>query len=153
MPKLKIYRMTLANGTKVPMPKYGTEGAACFDIYSGNTEDITIEPGETVMIPSGLKMEIPRGWQMKLQNRSGMGAKKEVMLGHAVGTIDWDYRGELFIPLYNRGKNPFVVTPNMRVCQAELQPVYETEFTEVEAESDLSSTERGEGGFGSTGTK
>lgn len=151
-PKLKIYRIPRADGSKVPMPKYGTEGAACFDIYSNNQENIVIPAGKTVMIPSGMKMEIEAGWQMKLHNRSGMGAKKEVMLGHAVGTIDCDYRGEVFVPLYNRGTRPFIVEPEMRVCQAELVPVYTTIFEEVESETDLSSTERGDGGFGSTGT-
>ena len=152
MPKMKVYRIPREDGTKAPLPVYSTPGAACFDIYSANLENIIIPPGKTVKIPTGMKMEIETGWQLKLNNRSGLGTNENVQLAHCTGTVDEDYRGEVFIPLYNRGNHCFIVTPEMRVCQGELTPKYETVFEEVESESDLSVTERGDGGFGHTGT-
>ena len=152
MPEMKIYRIPREDGTKVPLPVYSTPGSACFDIFSNNQENIIIPAGETVKIPTGMKVEIETGWQLKLQNRSGLGTNKNVQLAHCVGTVDEDYRGEIFIPILNRGNRCFVVEPEMRICQGELVPKYETTFNEVESESELSVTERGDGGFGSTGT-
>lgn len=152
MPKMKVYRIPREDGTKAPLPVYSTEGAACFDIYSANQENIIIPPRKTVKIPTGMKVEIESGWQLKLHNRSGMGTNNNVQLAHCTGTVDEDYRGHVFVPLHNRGEHCFVVTPEMRICQGELVPKYVTIFEDVESEDELSVTERGAGGFGSTGT-
>lgn len=152
MPKMKVYRIPREDGTKVPMPVYGSDGAACFDIYSNNTENIIIEAGKSVKIPTGLIIEPEAGYHVKLQNRSSMGANNDIQLSHCCGVIDNDYRGEIFVPLYNRGKRCFVITPEMRICQAELVADCIAEFEEVESAEELSVTERGEGRFGSTGT-
>lgn len=161
--KMKIFRMTLgyekdAEGNdipekpiKAPLPVYSTSGAACFDIYSANIDPIVVEPKATVKVPTGMKLEIAEGYQLKLQNRSGMGTNHNVQLAHCTGTVDSDYRGEVFIPLYNRGTDCFIVEPFMRVCQGEIVDAPQYGFTEVESEDELSVTERGDGRFGSTG--
>lgn len=161
--KMKIFRMVLGyekdeegneiaeKSIKAPLPVYSTPGAACFDIYSANTEPIVVEPKAVVKVPTGMKLEIAEGYQLKLQNRSGMGTKSNVQLAHCTGTVDNDYRGEVFIPLYNRGTSCFIVEPFMRICQGEIVEAPQWGFTEVESEDELSVTERGEGGFGSTG--
>jgi dUTP pyrophosphatase len=151
MAYLKVYRIPREDGTKVELPVYGTPGSACMDIFSGNLEDIVIKQKEVVFVPTGLKVEIEPGYCMKFQNRSSMGSKNNVQLAHCTGIIDSDYRGELLVPLYNRGNRAFVVTPGMKICQAEIAEVIPVEMTEVESESDLSDTKRGTGGFGSTG--
>lgn len=150
-PVLKIFRVPRKDGTKVELPRYGTEGAACFDLHCGNVEDVAIEPGKTVFIPSGIKVEIPEGWQMKIHVRSSTGAKREIILAHCTGTIDSDFRGEILLPLFNRGSSTFIVKPGDRLCQGELLPVYTTLFKEVDEEEGLSPTVRGVGGLGSTG--
>jgi dUTP pyrophosphatase len=151
MAYVKYYRIPREDGTKVEAPVYSTEGAACMDLFAANTEDIVIKQKEVAFIPSGLKVEIEPGYCMKLQNRSSMGAKNQIQLAHCTGIVDSDYRGEILIPLYNRGNRAFVVTPGMKICQAEITEVIPVDLEEVEAETDLSVTERGEGGFGSTG--
>ena len=162
--KMKIFRMTLgyekdAEGNnieekpiKAPLPVYSTPGAACFDIYSANTENIIIEPGKVVMIPTGIKVEIQTGHQLLLFNRSGIATKGEVMLTTGTSVIDEDYRGEIMVPMYNHGRNCFVVEPFMRICQGQVLPKYSTDLEEVSDESELSVTERADGGFSSTGT-
>lgn len=151
MAYMKYYRIPREDGTKVEAPAYGTKGAACMDLFAANLEDIVIKQKEVAFIPSGLKVEIEPGYCMKLQNRSSMGSKNQVQLAHCTGIIDSDYRGEILIPLYNRGNRAFVVTPGMKICQAEITEVLPVEMEEVEEESELTVTERGSGGFGSTG--
>lgn len=151
MAYMKYYRIPREDGTKVEAPVYGTKDAACMDLFAANLEDIVIKQREVAFIPSGLKVEIEPGYCMKLQNRSSMGSKNQVQLAHCTGIIDSDYRGEILIPLYNRGNRAFVVTPGMRVCQAEITEVLPVEMEEVAEESELTVTERGSGRFGSTG--
>lgn len=151
MAYVKYYRIPREDGTKVEAPIYGTPGSACMDLFAANLEDIVIKQKEVAFIPSGLKVEIEPGYCMKLQNRSSMGAKNQVQLAHCTGIIDCDYRGEIMIPLYNRGNRAFIVHPGMRVCQAEITEVVPVDLEEVEDESGLSTTERGDGKFGSTG--
>jgi len=151
MAHVKYYRIPRADGTKVEAPIYGTPGSACMDLFAANLEDIVCKAKEVTYIPSGLKVEIEEGYCMKLHNRSSMGAKNNIQLAHCCGIIDSDYRGEILIPLYNRGSRAFIVTPGMKICQAEIEEVIPVELTEVSAESELSVTERGTGGFGSTG--
>ena len=162
---MKVFRMVLGyekdedgndimeKPIKAPLPVYSTEGAACFDIYSANTENISIEPGKVAMVPTGIKAEIQTGYQLLLFNRSGISTKCEVMLTTGTSVIDEDYRGEIKIPMYNHGRNCFVVEPFMRICQGQVLPKYFVSITEVESESDLSDTARAQGGFSSTGVK
>lgn len=153
MPSMKIYRIPREDGTKVPMPKYAHDGDACFDIYSNNQENVIIPPGETVKISTGLIIEPESGYHVKLQNRSGMGTNNNIQLSHCTGVVDGNYRGEVMIPLYNRGKRCFVVEPEMRICQGEIVADCIADISEVESADDLSTTDRGANGFGSSGTK
>lgn len=161
--KMKIFRMVLGyekdeegnditeKPIKAPLPVYSTPGAACFDIYSANTEPMIIEPGRVAMIPTGIKAEIQSGYQLLLFNRSGIATKGEVMLTTGTSVIDEDYRGEIKIPMFNHGRSCFVVEPFMRICQGQVLPKYSVNIEEVDDESELSDTDRADGGFSSTG--
>lgn len=151
--KMKIFRIPNENGEVVPMPKYGSEKAACFDMFSNNYEPIIIPSHKTVKVSSGIKTEIESGFQLKLHNRSGFSTKDDIVLAHCVGTIDEDYRGEITIPLYNRSNTDYVLEPHSRVCQAEVIPAWRCEFEEILEESELTTTARDDGGYGSSGMK
>lgn len=129
------------------VPKYATDGSACFDLHS--TEDGVVPGRSAVKFGTGLTVEIPPGWQIKIHSRSGHGFKDSIRLSNCQGVIDSDYRGEMAVKLCNDGDKDFVVKAGDRIAQAELQPVYKAEFLLTET---LSETSRGAGGFGSTGT-
>lgn len=126
------------------MPTYGTTGAACFDLYA--CKWALVEPGEVRIIKTGLSVEVPEGYAMMLYSRSGHG-KVGVTLANSVGVIDSDYRGEVCVMLTNQGDTVFEVNAGDRVAQGMIIPVQQVVFEEGE----LSDTERGAGGFGSTG--
>lgn len=128
-------------------PRYATHGAACFDLVA--IDGAEIPPMFAATLRTGLAFEIPEGYKMAIYSRSGHGFKNGVRLSNAVGVIDADYRGEVMVRLHNDGDRPFVVEPGDRVAQAEIVPVERISF-EVVAE--LSRTERGGAGFGSTGS-
>ena len=132
------------------IPAYGTEFAAGADLYACTDESITINPGETQFIHTGLAMEIPEGLVGLIYARSGMACKKGVAPANKVGVIDSDYRGEIIVALYNHSETPLVVNSGERVAQMVYAPYYHAQFTEV---SELEDSVRGEGGFGSTGVK
>ena len=134
------------NGAVVP--SYETLGSAGADIRAFLEESVTIKPFERVMIPTGLKFEIPLGYEMQIRPRSGLAAKSGITVLNTPGTIDSDYRGEVKIILINLGKDDFIVNNGDRIAQAVIAPVTQGKFTFV---NELSSTSRGEGGFGSTG--
>ena len=134
------------NGAVVP--SYETLGSAGADIRAFLEESVTIKPFERVMIPTGLKFEIPLGYEMQIRPRSGLAAKSGITVLNTPGTIDSDYRGEVKIILINLGKYDFIVNNGDRIAQAVIAPVTQGKFTFV---NELSSTSRGEGGFGSTG--
>ena len=129
-------------------PTYGSPGAACFDMYAVLDDPIAVEPGSSRVLNTGLAFEIPEGWCMKVYSRSGHGFNYDVSLSNSVGVIDSDYRGEVKVKLRNDSDMPFVVTTGDRIAQAEIVPAWQHDFAVV---VDLSETERGEGGFGSTG--
>ncbi len=131
-------------------PTYGTEFAAGADLYACTDESITINPGETQFIHTGLAMEIPEGLVGLIYARSGMACKKGVAPANKVGVIDSDYRGEIIVALYNHSETPLVVNNGERVAQMVYAPYYHAQFTEV---NELEDSVRGEGGFGSTGVK
>lgn len=132
----------------VVTPTYATEGAACFDISA--SECARIQAGEQQVIGTGLSFEIPEGFVMMVYSRSGHGFKHGVRLGNGTGVIDSDYRGELKVCLRNDGDSGIFVDVGDRVVQAMIMPVPKVVFEEAEQ---LSETNRGEGGFGSTGVK
>ncbi|MDH1237258.1 dUTP diphosphatase [Stutzerimonas stutzeri] len=131
------------------LPRYGTEHAACFDLHALLSEGgLLLQPGHTALIRTGLSFEIPVGWSMDVFSRSGHGFKNGVRLVNCVGIIDADYRGEVMVKLVNEGTEAMPVLHGDRIAQAKLSQVPMVEFFEVE---ELSTTVRGEGGFGSTG--
>ena len=134
------------NGAVVP--SYETLGSAGADIRAFLEESVTIKPFERAMIPTGLKFEIPLGYEMQIRPRSGLAAKSGITVLNTPGTIDSDYRGEVKIILINLGKDDFIVNNGDRIAQAVIAPVTQGKFIVV---NELSSTSRGEGGFGSTG--
>lgn len=131
------------------MPVYGSQGAACFDIAADILRPITLYPGEAQAFPTGLMVEVPFGFAMKLYSRSGHGFKNGLRLANCVGIIDSDYRGEVIAKIHNDSENKYTIEPGERILQAEVVPVVQCTFEEVEQ---LSATVRGEQGFGSTGT-
>jgi dUTP pyrophosphatase len=132
----------------VELPRYESEGAAGLDVKAFLERDITIAPLERARVPTGLFLEIPAGYEVQVRPRSGLAAKWGVTLANAPGTIDSDYRGEVEIILINLGSDPFVVRNGDRIAQMVFAPVVRALVCEVDV---LSVTERGAGGFGSTG--
>ena len=132
------------------MPTYGSEYAAGADLYACIDDAITINPGETHMIPTGLEMELPMGYAGLIYPRSGMASKRGLAPANKVGVVDPDYRGEFMVALHNHSLTPQTVEPNERIAQLVITPFITAQFEETE---ELSDTVRGAGGFGSTGTK
>ena len=130
------------------LPERKTEGSAGYDLHACIATPFTIEPGELVMLPTGLAMEIPQGCAGMIFTRSGLGVKHGIAVSNGVGVIDSDYRGEVHVGLRNSGKVAYTVEPGERIAQLIVMPVCTPELLETDT---LSETERGEGGFGSTG--
>ena len=130
------------------LPAYGSVAAAGADLYACLEEPAMIEPGATVFIPTGLSMEIPAGYAGLIYARSSMGTKRGLAPANKVGVIDSDYRGEVMVALHNHGKQAQTVASGERIAQLLVTPVLQPAFEEAE---ELSNTERGQGGFGSTG--
>lgn len=131
------------------LPVYASEFAAGADVKAHIQEPVTIPPSESALIPTGLRFAIPAGYEIQVRPRSGLALKSQITVLNTPGTIDSDYRGEVKVILINHGKNPFVVTPGMRIAQIVLAKVERANFC---PERSLLSTLRGEGGFGHTGT-
>ncbi len=132
------------------IPTYGSTDAAGADLYACLEKPVSILPGQTVLIPTGLSMEIEQGFAGFIYARSGLATKRGLAPANKVGVIDCDYRGQVMVSLHNHSSAPQYVEPGERVAQIVFAPVYQAAFLEAEA---LSDTERGTGGFGSTGTK
>ena len=131
-------------------PTYGSEFSAGADLYYDGEEVIEIAPAETKLIHTGIAMEIPEGLVGLIYARSGLASKRGLAPANKVGVIDSDYRGEVMVALHNHSDKPQSIEPRERIAQFVLAPYVTAEFLEVD---DLSSTVRGEGGFGSTGTQ
>lgn len=140
--KLKIKKLLPTAIT----PTYGTDGAACFDLYAD--QDVFVLPGQAATVNTNLAFEVPNGWVMKLYSRSGLGFKHGIRLANTTGIIDSDYRGHVPVRLHNDSVLSYMVRRGDRIAQALLTPAFRVEFEEVD---ELSDTARGEGGFGSTG--
>ncbi|MFZ6724561.1 dUTP diphosphatase [Undibacterium sp. MH2W] len=131
------------------LPAYGTPGSAGLDLRACIDEAITIKPGETVLIPTGLAIHIgDPAYAAMILPRSGMGHKHGIVLGNLVGLIDSDYQGQLMVSTWNRGQSDFVLNPMERLAQLIIVPVLQVGFNIVE---EFGESQRGEGGFGSTG--
>lgn len=130
------------------VPEYKTEGAAGADICAFISEPVIIPAGKSKMIPTGLFFEIPQGYEVQIRPRSGLAAKNGVTVLNTPGTIDSDYRGEICIILINLGEKDFTVNNGDRIAQMIIAPVIQAQFSIVQ---NLSETNRGAGGFGSTG--
>ncbi len=130
------------------LPEYQTALAAGFDFHAAITEPVVIKPGTFETISTGVAVEIPAGYELQIRPRSGLAFKHRVLPVNAIGTIDADYRGEMMVGLLNSGTVDFVVEPGMRIAQGVVAKHETVEWEEV---SELSDTERSQGGFGSTG--
>ena len=130
------------------MPTYGSAEAAGADLYACLCEPVTIAPGESVFVPTGLAMELPRGYAGLIYARSGLACKRGLAPANKVGVVDSDYRGEFMIVLHNHGSVPQTVSHGERIAQLVITPVFTPGFSEVE---ELGTTDRAAGGFGSTG--
>lgn len=130
------------------IPTYGSEYSAGADLYACIEEDMIIQPGETRLVPTGLAMEIPVGFAGLIYARSGLATKRGLAPANKVGVIDSDYRGEILVSLYNHSPEAQMVTSGERIAQLVLTPVLAVRFCEVD---ELCATQRGGGGFGSTG--
>lgn len=138
-------KITLADGVQKPM--YMTEGSAGMDVRANIKEPIILGSLERVLVPTGIKMEIPMGYEVQVRPRSGLALKHGISMANTPGTIDSDYRGEIGVIMINLSKEDFVINPGERIAQLVLGKVYQMDLVEGE----LSATERGEGGFGHTG--
>ena len=136
---------------KDQLPHYATAGSAGLDLRACINEKIILEPGQTVLIPTGLAIHLAdTNYAAMILPRSGLGHKHGVVLGNLVGLIDSDYQGELMVSTWNRGNAPFTIEPFERIAQMVIVPVVQAKFNLVES---FESSERGTGGFGSTGTQ
>ena len=138
----------LRPGAKLPV--YSTRGAAGADLCACLEEPVTIQPGETKMLPLGLAIEIPEGYVGLVYARSGMASRRGLAPANKVGVIDSDFRGELMAAMHNHGSVPQTIEPGERVLQLVITPYVQGVFSEVD---ELSDTQRGEGGWGSTGKR
>lgn len=147
-PTLKLVR--LENGIGLNLPCYETSGAAGMDICAAvpESEPVTLRPGERSLIPTGYIFEIPFGFEAQVRPRSGLAIKNGITCLNTPGTIDSDYRGEVKVILINLGQEDFVITRGMRIAQIILAPVTQMSVVEV---TSVTETQRGAGGFGSTG--
>ena len=146
MTKILIKRLS----KEVSLPKYETSGSSGMDLAANIDANINIDPGKTAIIPTGLALSIPKGFEVQIRPRSGLAAKQKISVLNTPGTIDADYRGEIKVILINLGQETFKVEKGLRIAQMVVCPIVQAHLKEVD---DLSETERGKGGFGSTGTK
>lgn len=145
MDKIKI---EIINKSKYPLPEYATSGSAGVDLYANIDEDITVNMGEIKLIPTGIYIKLPLGYEAQIRARSGLSLKHGITLVNGIGTIDSDYRGEIGIILTTLKNEPFTITPGMKIAQMVIAKHEIAEFVEVEK---LDDTKRGAGGFGHSG--
>ncbi len=146
MTKILIKRLS----KNIDLPKYETNGSSGMDLAACIEGSIIINPGKIAIIPTGFALSIPTGFEVQIRPRSGLAAKQKISVLNTPGTIDADYRGEIKVILINLGNESFTVEKGLRIAQMVVCPVIHAQLQEVE---ELNDTKRGEGGFGSTGTK
>ncbi len=145
---MKIAILRLPHAKDLPLPAYATAGSAGMDLHAANEAAIEIQPSDRAVVPTGLSIELPEGFEAQIRPRSGLAANHGVTVLNTPGTVDSDYRGEIKVILINLGEKPFTVTRAMRIAQMVI--ARHEHVTLVESET-LSDTERGAGGHGSTG--
>lgn len=145
MEKVKI---EIINKSNYPLPKYMTSGSAGVDLHANIKEDIVVKMGEIKLIPTGLFIKLPIGYEAQIRARSGLSLKHGITLVNGIGTIDSDYRGEIGVILTTLKNEPFTITPGMRIAQMVITKHEIAQFIEVNT---LEETERGSGGFGHSG--
>jgi dUTP pyrophosphatase len=149
MNSIDVQVTRLPHGSDLPLPAYQSAQAAGLDLLAAVATDVIIHPGKRAMVPTGIAIALPPGTEAQVRPRSGLAAKNGVTLLNSPGTIDADYRGEILVILINLGDEPFVVKRGMRIAQMVIATVQQATLSEVQT---LSDTQRGGGGFGSTGT-
>ena len=146
--RLEFQRVRPHQDADLPLPSWRTAGASGLDLAAGVREPLTLAPGEIALVPTGWAMSLPAGHEGQIRPRSGLALKKGLTLVNSPGTIDWDYRGEIQLPMINLGPAPVTIRRGDRVAQLVVAKVERPALELVEA---LSATDRGAGGFGSTG--
>jgi dUTP pyrophosphatase len=141
-------KIKIVNKSNNPLPEYKTMGSAGMDLLADNEEAVVLEPMQRTLIPTGLFLEIPQGYEGQVRARSGLSIKNGITLVNCVGTIDSDYRGELKVPIINLGHEPFKIERGDRIAQLIVTKYEHIGWTQVDS---VEETERGHGGFGSTG--
>jgi len=147
MATLRVYKMR----ADAVVPRYKTAGAAGMDLVACLGAALSIEPGQTARVPTGLRIALPPGHEGQVRPRSGLAARHGITVLNAPGTIDEDYRGEIQVLLVNHGTEAFTIEPGDRIAQLIVAPVTQVEIEAIDDEDALGGTERGQGGFGSTG--
>ncbi|MDH3514836.1 MAG: dUTP diphosphatase [Gammaproteobacteria bacterium] len=151
MPTVEIKILDKRIGAEFPLPRYATHGSAGMDLYACLDEHLRLAPGETHLVPSGIAIHIGEtGLAAVLLPRSGLGHKHGIVLGNLVGLIDSDYQGQIFISVWNRGRESFTIEPGDRIAQMVFVPVVQAQFSIVE---NFEESHRGQGGFGHSGRK
>jgi len=149
MQKIQLKILDPRLGNEIPMPNYATDGSAGVDLRACLEQDVTIKPGETILIPTGIAIHInDNSLAAILLPRSGLGHKHGIVLGNLVGLIDSDYQGQVFVSCWNRGDTAFTIAIAERIAQMVFVPVVQADFELV---NEFDQSERGEGGFGHTG--
>ena len=149
MHKIQLKILDNRLGKEIPLPEYATPGAAGLDLRACLDQPLTLQPGETHLIPTGLAIHIDdEGLAAVLLPRSGLGHKHGIVLGNLVGLIDSDYQGQVFVSCWNRGQEPFEIGVGDRIAQMVFVPVVQVQFERVEA---FTESQRAHGGFGHTG--
>tara|TARA_B110001452_G_scaffold53165_1_gene40582 strand:+ start:1428 stop:1868 length:441 start_codon:yes stop_codon:yes gene_type:complete len=146
MTKILIKRLS----KEIPLPKYETSGSSGMDLAAYIENNIYLDPGKSIIIPTGLSVAIPKGFEIQIRPRSGLAAKSNISVLNTPGTIDADYRGQIKVILINLSDKIFLLEKGMRIAQMVVCPIVQAELVEV---AELNDTNRGKGGFGSTGTK
>ena len=147
-PRVQVLITRASDAKDLPLPARATPGSAGFDLHAAVEEELSLAPGERALVPTGLAIALPAGYEAQVRPRSGLALRHGIVLPNAPGTIDSDYRGELRVILMNAGDEAFTIKRGDRIAQIVVAPVVVAEFAEV---SELPESERGSGGFGHTG--
>lgn len=138
----------IMNNSGYPLPEYATNGSSGMDLYANIDRKVTVKMGEVALIGTGIRISLPEGYEAQIRARSGLALKHGIFLVNGIGTIDSDYTGEIKVILSNAKKEPFDITPGMKIAQMVIVKYEKAEFVEVKS---LEKTSRGDGGFGHTG--
>ena len=148
MKKISISVFRNPDARDLPLPSYATPNSAGMDLYAAISDHLTLAPGTWEKVPTGLSMALPFGYEAQIRSRSGLALTDGIIVLNSPGTIDADYRGQIFVVLYNASNKVFLLKRGMRIAQMIIAPVIQAEWLEIDR---LNTTQRGTGGFGSTG--